>query len=117
MDKGTPNLTKEQQQQMLFMMLVQQHQNICMMGLGKLKNPTSDKIERDLSAARYAIDTLAMLQDYTKGNISSDLAEYLGHVLSTLRLNYVDEVNNPQGQEQEQEQEQGRGQDTESEPD
>ncbi len=117
MENGIPNLTKEQQQQMLFMMLVQQHQNICMMGLGKLKNPVTDKIERDMSAARYAIDTLAMLQDYTKGNLTNEMAEYLGHVLGTLRLNYVDEVNNPveQQQQQEQEQQQEREQEQEQE--
>lgn len=80
-----------------------------MMGLGKIKHPSTDKIERDLSAARYAIDTLAMLQAYTQGNLSPEMSEYLGHVLGTLRLNYVDEVNNPGGQEQEQEQEQGQG--------
>jgi len=113
MEKETHNLTKDQQQQMLFVMLIQQHQQICMMGLGKLKNPTTDTIERDLSAARYAIDTLAMMQDYTKGNLTPEMAEYLGHVLSTLRLNYVDEVNSPVEQEQEQEQEQG---DTDLEP-
>jgi len=114
MDKGSQHLTKEQQQQMLFMMLVQQHQEICMMGLGKIKHPSTDKIERDLSAARYAIDTLAMLQAYTQGNLSPEMSEYLGHVLGTLRLNYVDEVNNPGGQEQEQEQGQG-GAESESE--
>ena len=100
MEKEFQKLTKDQQQQMLFMMLVQQHQQICMMSLGKIKNPATDSIEIDLSAARYSIDTLAMLQDYTKGNITSEMAEYLGHVLNTLRLNYVDEVNNPAGQEQ-----------------
>jgi hypothetical protein len=110
MEKEGQNLTKEQQQQMLFVMLIQQHQQICMMGLGKLKNPSTDRIERDLSAARYAIDTLAMLQEYTKDNLTSEMAEYLGHVLSTLRLNYVDEVNSPTGQDQEQEQEEEQDQ-------
>jgi hypothetical protein len=105
MEKETQNLTKDQQQQMLFVMLIQQHQQICMMGLGKIMNPTTNKIERDMSAARYAIDTLAMMQEYTKGNTTTEVAEYLGHVLSTLRLNYVDEINSPQEQEQEQERE------------
>jgi hypothetical protein len=117
MEKELQNLTKDQQQQMLFVMLIQQHQQICMMGLGKIKNPTTDRIERDLSAARYAIDTLAMLQDYTKGNITNEVAEYLGHVLGTLRLNYVDEVNSPQEQQQEQEQGEEQQDRLDSEPD
>jgi hypothetical protein len=37
------------------------------------------------------IDTLDMLQHYTKGNLQDELASYLQHVLNTLRLNYVDE--------------------------
>lgn len=95
MDNGTQSLSKEQQQKLLFMMLVQQHQQIAMMGMGKIKNPSTDTIERDLTATRYAIDTLQMLQDYTKGNLDAEVSEYLLHVLNTLRLNYVDEVNNP----------------------
>ncbi len=95
MDNGTQQLSKEQQQKLLFMMLVQQHQQIAMMGMGKIKNPSTDQVERDLSATRYAIDTLQMLQDFTKGNLEAEVSEYLIHVLNTLRLNYVDEVNNP----------------------
>ncbi len=95
MDNGTQSLSKEQQQKLLFMMLVQQHQQIAMMGMGKIKNKSTDKIERDLSATRYAIDTLQMLQDFTKGNLEAEVSEYLLHILNTLRLNYVDEVNNP----------------------
>lgn len=93
MDNGSPNLSKEQQQQLLFMMLIQQHQQIAMMGMGKLKNPSTDRIERDMSSARFAIDTLAMLQDFTKGNLQKELEDYLTHTLNTLRLNYVDEIN------------------------
>jgi len=93
MENETPNLSKDQQQQLLFMMLVQQHQQIAMMGMGKLKNPSTDRIERDMSSARFAIDTLAMLQQFTKGNLQKELEDYLTHTLSTLRLNYVDEIN------------------------
>ncbi|KPP96151.1 MAG: protein of unknown function containing DUF1844 domain [Bacteroidetes bacterium HLUCCA01] len=88
-------LSSEQQQQLLFMMLVQQHEQIGMMGLGKLKDPSTDTVSRDLNAAKYAIDTLRMLETYTKGNLTSDMKSYLTHVLSTLQLNYVDEVKKP----------------------
>ena len=46
------NLNADQQDQLLLMMLIQQHQQIGMMGLGKIKNPATDKIESDLSSAR-----------------------------------------------------------------
>lgn len=84
-------LTKEQQDQLLFMMLIQQHEQICMMGLGKIKNPGTDKIERDLGSAKYAIDTLEMLDRFTKGNLPKEAENYLDQTLTNLRLNYVDE--------------------------
>jgi len=92
MDFNGQKLSEEQQNQLLFMMLVQQHEQICMMSLGKLKNPATDKIERDLASAKYAIDTLAMLEQFTLNNLSAELKGYLKQVLNTLRLNYVDEV-------------------------
>ena len=85
------NLSEDQQQQLLFMMLVQQHEQIAMMGLGKLKNPVTDKTEKDLQSAKYAIDTLGMIERYTTGNLSKEMEGFLRQTLSTLRLNYVDE--------------------------
>lgn len=86
------NLNADQQDQLLFMMLIQQHQQIGMMGLGKIKNPATDEIERDLSSAKYAIDTLNALEKYTSGNLPKELKGYLDQTLTTLRLNYADEL-------------------------
>lgn len=88
---NTDNLNPEQQNQLLCMMLIQQHQQIAMMGMGKLKNPTTDEMDRDLPSAKYAIDTLNMLEKYTKGNIPQELKGFLDQTLTTLRLNYADE--------------------------
>lgn len=85
------NLNSDQQDQLLFMMLIQQHQQIGMMGLGKIKNPVTDKLERDLSSAKYAIDTLNALEKFTLGNLPKELKGYLDQTLTTLRLNYADE--------------------------
>ena len=85
------NLSEDQQDQLLFMMLIQQHQQIAMMGMGKVKNPASDEIERDLKSAKFAIDTLLMLQKFTKGNLPEELSNYLNETLNNLRLNYADE--------------------------
>lgn len=90
-DLNGDKLSNDQQQQLLFMMLIQQHQQIAMMGMGKIKNPATDKIEKDLQSAKYAIDTLLMLQEYTEGNLPKEVKNYLDHILNTLRLNYADE--------------------------
>lgn len=81
----------DQQQQLLFMMLIQQHEQIAMMGMGKVKNPATEKIERDLKSAKYSIDTLNMLERFTMGNLPKELSEYLNNTLTNLRLNYADE--------------------------
>lgn len=89
---GEP-LNEQQQEQLLMMMLIQQHQQIAMMGMGMLKNPATDKIERDLNQAKFAIDTLNALANFTKGNLPEELSRYLNETLTNLRLNYVDEKN------------------------
>jgi len=61
--------------------------------MGKLKNPMSDKIERNLEMAKYAIDTLDMLVGKTKGNLGEYEDKFLTEVVRELKLNYVEEVN------------------------
>jgi len=97
--KTPENLSPEQQQQLLFVMLIQQHQQIAMMGMGKIQNPQTEKTERDLSSAKFAIDTLNMLQKFTKGNLPKEVSEYLEQTLTNLRLNYADEKKKGDGDE------------------
>lgn len=91
MSENGNKLNEEQQEQLLFMMLVQQHQQIAMMGLGKIQHPETGQTEKDLSSAKYAIDTLGMLKKFTKGNLSKESANYLEQALTNLRLNYAEE--------------------------
>ena len=78
---------------LLFMQLIMQNQQLAMMSMGKLKNPMTDKIERNLEYAKFAIDTLDMLKEKTKGNLSDYEERFLTEVIRELKLNYVDEVN------------------------
>lgn len=91
MKNNGDQLKPDQQQQLLFVMLIQQHEQIAMMGMGKLNNPETDKSERDLKSAKYAIDTLVMLEKFTQGNLPDELKSYLNQTLTNLRLNYADE--------------------------
>ena len=59
------------------------------MALGETENPLSGKKETDLRAARFLIDTLAMLEEKTRGNRTPEEEEYVAGVLSNLRLAYV----------------------------
>lgn len=85
------NISDEEQQQLLFMMLVQQHQEIANMGMGKTENPNTGETERELKSAKFAIDTLLMLEKYTEGNLPDRLENYLTETLNNLRVSYADE--------------------------
>lgn len=85
------NISDDEQQQLLFMMLVQQHQQIANMGMGKTENPNTGETERELKSAKFAIDTLLMLQEYTEGNLPDRLDNYLTETLNNLRVSYADE--------------------------
>jgi hypothetical protein len=76
----------------LFMQLAITFQAAAWQQMGKIKNPITDKIERNLDQARYSIDMLEMLRSKTHGNLSEDETKFLGHVISELQLNFVDEL-------------------------
>lgn len=59
--------------------------------LGKIKNPMTDKIERNLFAASMNIDMLDMLYKRMDGNLSEKEEAYLSHILSELKMNYIEE--------------------------
>jgi hypothetical protein len=79
--------------ELLFMQLVMQNQQIAMMSMGKLKHPVTDKIERNLDLVKVSIDTLDMIKVKTKGNLSTNEERFLDEVIRELKLNYVDEKN------------------------
>ena len=82
---------KEEKNISLFFSLIMTFQAAAMQQMGKLKNPISDKIERDLQQAQLSIDILDMLEGKTKGNLSDDESRFLKGILQELKLNYVDE--------------------------
>ena len=85
-------MDKNDSNELLFMQLVLQNQQLAMMSMGKLKNPVTDKIDRNLEFAKMSIDTLDMIAVKTKGNLSEYEDKFLNEVIKALKLNYVDEV-------------------------
>jgi hypothetical protein len=64
-----------------------------MQQMGKLQNPLTGEVERNLELAKSSIDMLAMLQKKTDGNLTEDESTLLKRTLYQLRMNYVDEKN------------------------
>ena len=85
----------QEKNQLLFMQLVMMFHTLAMHQLGKIKNPITDKVERDLGAAQGSIDMLDMLKEKTKGSLTAEEERFLVNMLKELKLNYVDEVSKP----------------------
>ena len=60
--------------------------------LGKIPNPATQKIEKDVEQARLSIEFLRMFQEKTEGNLSVKEQELLDKTVSDLELNFADEV-------------------------
>jgi hypothetical protein len=61
-----------------------------MVSLGEAPNPFTDKVEVHLPEAKHFIDTLAMLEDKTRGNLTPEEHAMLDAYLHQLRLAYVE---------------------------
>ena len=80
----------------LFMYLVGSFEMSAMMAMGKIKNPMTDKTERDLTQAQFSIEIMDMLKEKTKGQLSEYEAKFLDNTLGQLKLNYIDEAKKPE---------------------
>jgi hypothetical protein len=80
----------------LFLQLLLGLHHSGMIALGKLQNPMTGAVARQMELARDTIDTLAAIEARTRGQLTVDEGRALQHVLSELRLNYVDEVKKPE---------------------
>lgn len=80
-------LTEEQ----LFDQLISSLLHSAWVAMGKIKNPITDKLERDLQQAATSIDMLDMLYKRMTGNLSEAEDQYLTHVIRELKINYVEE--------------------------
>jgi len=66
-------------------------QTAALQQMGKLMNPLTKKVEKDLDQAKFSIDVLGMIQGKTKGNLTEEEKKFLEHVIFELRMNYLDE--------------------------
>jgi hypothetical protein len=57
--------------------------------LGVMENPATGKKEQNLPQAKFIIDTLAVLKEKTKGNLTPEEGNLLENVLYELRMQYI----------------------------
>ncbi len=60
--------------------------------LGEISDPATGKKIIDLDLAKHAIDTMALIQTKTKGNLSKDEEELLKNILYDIKIRFVKAV-------------------------
>lgn len=96
-----PENESEKKTEFYFVQLIITFQAAAMQQMGKLQNPLTQKVERNLDLARSSIDMLEMLQSKTKNNLTENEEKFLEHTLYELRMNYLDEVKKDQQKKEE----------------
>ncbi len=88
-DGQTPQSTGEERslQEMTFSTHILSLNAMALMHLGEL--PGVPETERDLEAARHIIDTLLILQEKTKGNLSDEEEKLISSLVYDLRMKFL----------------------------
>jgi hypothetical protein len=57
--------------------------------LGEIADPQTGEKKEDLALAKHSIDTIGMLKEKTKGNLTKEEDQFLESILTDLRWRYV----------------------------
>ena len=93
-EKDPAAMTRDELVSALFANLVIQQTNMAFMLLGKVPHPETGETLRDLESAKMIIDQLEMIEVKTKGNLNKQEDSLLKQSLTTLRMSFVDAVEN-----------------------
>ncbi len=75
-----------------FLALLREYEMLGMLGLGKIADPASGESSIDLARTQFAIGILEMLEEKTAGQLIDQEKQELQRVVTTLRLNFVEEA-------------------------
>lgn len=76
----------------LFIHLLSSYITSTWVALGKLKNPVTDKIDRDMEHARFSLDMLDMIAKRMGNNLEDWESQILSQNLTDLKLNFMEEL-------------------------
>ncbi len=57
--------------------------------LGELADPETGQVVKNIELARHAIDTLVVLEQKTKGNLTEEEAELLKNIVYDVKMRFV----------------------------
>jgi len=80
-----------------FIEFVMMHAQNAALFLGQIPNPKTGQGEVNLELAKMFVDQLSMIQEKTRGNLTTDEMTVLKNTLSNLQMLYVEVARSPQG--------------------
>jgi len=75
--------------EMLFFQMVMSLNEAAMMQMGKIVNPATGKVEKNLTQAQGTIDLLRMLKEKTQNNLTTQEKQMLEQSIMNLQMNFV----------------------------
>ncbi|HHT9120172.1 MAG TPA: DUF1844 domain-containing protein [Candidatus Hypogeohydataceae bacterium YC41] len=72
-----------------FILFVSSLATQALMALGEIENPVTRGKEKNLAQAKFTIDTLSIIQEKTRGNLTPEEKRYLEDVLHDLKMSYI----------------------------
>ncbi|HQI82008.1 MAG TPA: DUF1844 domain-containing protein [Deltaproteobacteria bacterium] len=73
-----------------FTTLVMSFASAAMISMGRVPEPATGTIHRDLATAQQNIDILTLLQEKTRGNLNADEERLMDQILYELRMSFVE---------------------------
>lgn len=90
--RATAGEAEDEKMEGLFIQFISGLYTSTMQQLGKLMNPLTGKVDRNLDAAQATIELVRMLKEKTKGNLTKKESGAISSALSNMQMNYVDEL-------------------------
>ena len=81
-----------------------------------IPNPETEEVVINLPVVKHIIDTIEMLEEKTKGNLTAPEANFLTNTLYELRMGYVRAISRQEAAAQEETKEESTVEETEVEP-
>lgn len=95
-DPGSEHSEQEPSLVIDFVTLIMSFASASMICMGKIPDPATGTVQKNLPIAKQNIDIISLLMEKTKGNLTQEEDRIIEQILYELRMHYVEAVKGPQ---------------------